>query len=195
MLQLIPGKRFLIIIVVVCVQFLLCDAVAQQQRVKSVAAPEQYVCLPCGSDCDNTVSTAPGNCEHCHMQLVKKSSVVFKKISPAKLCSEVAKTPSIVLLDVRTPEEFNGKADVNYGKLKNAINIPIQQLKNRLAELKQYKNRQIIVYCSHSHRSPQASYLLTQNGFKYVSNMQGGMSVWKEQVTDKACSDNIYVAQ
>jgi rhodanese-related sulfurtransferase len=107
----------------------------------------------------------------------------------------VTKTPSIVLLDVRTPEEFNGKADVKYGRLKNAINIPIQQLQSRLAELKQYKNREIIVYCSHSHRSPRASYLLTQNGFKHVTNMQGGMNVWNEQVTDKACSASIYVAQ
>jgi rhodanese-related sulfurtransferase/DNA-directed RNA polymerase subunit RPC12/RpoP len=193
MAQLI-GKYFLASFVFFCLQCLLCDADAQQ-RVKSVAMQEQYVCLPCGADCDNTVSTTPGNCEHCHMQLVKKSSIIFKNISPAKLCDEVTKMPSIVLLDVRTPEEFNGKADVKYGRLKNAINIPIQQLQSRLAELKQYKNREIIVYCSHSHRSPRASYLLTQNGFKHVTNMQGGMSVWNEQVTDKACSASIYVAQ
>ena len=178
-----------------CLFLLAANSIAQVNSTKTTAANEQYVCLPCGSGCDETLSDTPGNCEHCHMQLVKKSSIVFKNISPAQLCSAVAKNPSILLLDVRTPEEFNGKAEVNYGKLKNAINIPIQQLQNRLGELKQYKNRQVIVYCSHSHRSPQASYLLTQNGFKQVTNMQGGMSVWKEEVTDKACSDNIYVAQ
>lgn len=171
------------------------NSIAQGKGVDPAAAKEQYVCLPCGSDCDNMISSTAGNCEHCHMQLVKKSSIVFKNITPAQLCSAVAKNPDILLLDVRTPEEFNGKAEVNYGKLKNAINIPIQQLESRLGELQQYKNRQVIVYCSHSHRSPQASYLLTQNGFKQVTNMLGGMSVWKQEVNDKGCSDNIYVPQ
>jgi len=46
-----------------------------------------------------------------------------------------------------------------------------------------YKEKEIIVYCSHSHRSPQACYILTQNGFSNVTNMNGGMSVMK----DKSC--------
>jgi len=39
------------------------------------------------------------------------------------------------------------------------------------------KKKEIIVYCSHAHRSAQASYLLTQNGFHKVINMSGGVSV------------------
>jgi len=81
-----------------------------------------------------------------------------------------------MLLDVRTKEEFEGQANPDFGTLKNAINIPIQILENKLGDIKKYKNREIIVYCSHSHRSPQASYLLTQNGFTHVINMSGGMS-------------------
>lgn len=38
-------------------------------------------------------------------------------------------------------------------------------------------------YLSHNHRSPQASYLLTQHGFHKVINMTGGMNI----MTDKAC--------
>ncbi|MBK9570546.1 MAG: rhodanese-like domain-containing protein [Chitinophagaceae bacterium] len=53
----------------------------------------------------------------------------------------------------------------------------------------------MVVYCSHSHRSPRASYMLTQNGFKHVTNMQQGMSVWKERVKDKACNQQLYVQQ
>ena len=65
--------------------------------------------------------------------------------------------PGVVLLDVRTGDEFNGKAKPDFGRLKNAINIPIQELDKRLSELDQHKGKQIIVYCSHSRRSPQAS--------------------------------------
>jgi rhodanese-related sulfurtransferase len=68
--------------------------------------------------------------------------------------------------------------------LKNAINIPIQELENRISEISRYKNQEIIVFCSHSHRSPQASYILTQNGFKDIINMTGGMST----LTDKSCN-------
>ncbi len=139
-----------------------------------------YVCTPCGYDCDKEEHTQPGKCTHCGMNLVLQSSIAFKNISPAEVCQTVSKNPKIILLDVRTPDEFNGKAHDNFGRLKGAINIPVQELSNRLAELEKYKNSEIIVYCSHSHRSPRASYLLIQNGFRHVTNMSGGMSVWNE---------------
>ena len=157
----------------------------------------EYVCLPCGQDCDTVVSAKPGSCNSCHMQLVKKSSVVFNKVLPQDLYEHILKTGlnNIVLLDVRTPEEFNGTAPEKFGRLKNAINIPVQQLEERIKELDAYKQKEIIVYCSHSHRSPAASYLLTQKGFKKVTNLQYGMHMWKQQVTDKVSNDSLYVSQ
>ncbi|HWJ25171.1 MAG TPA: rhodanese-like domain-containing protein [Flavisolibacter sp.] len=138
---------------------------------------EQYQCLPCGSECDNTVYDHAGKCPHCGMELVKKSTIVFNTIQPEKVCDYLKQHPETVLLDVRTKEEFEGERNPDYGTLQNAINIPVQELSHRLNELDSLKNREIIVYCSHSHRSPQASYLLTQNGFAHVINMAGGMSV------------------
>ena len=149
-----------------------------QQTITAIA--EQYQCLPCGQDCDTEVYTKPGKCVHCHMELVKKSTVTFKNISPSEICGYIQKHPNVVLLDVRTKEEFEGKADPNFGTLKNAINIPVQELQNKISTISELKNKEIIVYCSHSHRSSTASYLLTQNGFKNVTNMSGGMSVMKD---------------
>jgi rhodanese-related sulfurtransferase len=111
------------------------------------------------------------------MPLVKKSTVIFKEIAAADICQYIEKHPTAILLDVRTKLEFEGKADPNFGTLQNAINIPIQELESRITELNKYKNKEIVVFCSHSHRSPRASYILTQNGFSKVSNMSGGMSV------------------
>jgi len=144
---------------------------------------DHYRCLPCGQDCDKTVFTKPGKCPSCHMDLVKSSSITFKSIDPSLICAYIKSHPKTILLDVRTKEEFEGKASPNFGTLKNAINIPIQELQDRVSEINAYKNREIIVFCSHSHRSPRAAHLLTQNSFKQVKNMSGGMSV----MVDKNC--------
>ena len=144
----------------------------------------EYQCMPCGNDCDKTAYDKPGECPLCHMMLVKKSTVMFKSIQPSNICGHIAKHPEVVLLDVRTREEFEGKTD-DYGTLKNAINIPIQELENRVSDLSDMKEKEIIVYCSHSKRSPRASYFLMQNGFKHVTNMEGGMSTMK----DNSCKE------
>jgi rhodanese-related sulfurtransferase len=151
--------------------------------IPSIRDSEKYVCLPCGLDCDGQVYEAPGKCQHCQMELVKKSTVTFKSIEPGEICNYTATHSGVVLLDVRTKEEFEGTSEPNFGTLKHAINIPITDVQNRLSELQKFKNKEIIVFCSHSHRSPQVSYLLTQNGFENVKNMNGGMSV----MTDTAC--------
>ena len=152
--------------------------------ITSMKPDGDYQCTPCGNDCDKTAYDKPGECPHCHMTLVKKSTVMFKSIQPTEICGHIAKHPEIILLDVRTREEFEGKAD-DYGTLKNAINIPIQELESRIAEINDMKEKEIIVYCSHSKRSPRASYFLTQHGFKNVTNMEGGMSTMKDNSCKK----------
>jgi rhodanese-related sulfurtransferase len=141
---------------------------------------EEYKCTPCGRDCDKITHDKEGVCSVCNMPLVPASTISFKSIKPGKVCDYVKKNPGTVLLDVRTKEEFEGRARVDYGTLQNAINIPLQDLPARIAEIAELKNKEIIVYCSRSHRSPQASYILSQQGFTRVINMEGGMSEMKK---------------
>jgi len=157
----------------------------------------QYVCLPCGGDCDHAVYTKAGTCSHCMMKLVDKASIKFNSIEPDAICVFMKDMgeKNVVLLDVRSPGEFNGKDKDKFGKLKGAINIPVDELEKRIAELNKYKNKDIIVYCSHSHRSPRASYILTQKGFNKVTNMLYGMSEWKNKVSNESCSNALYVKQ
>lgn len=117
------------------------------------------------------------------MPLVKKPSITFKTIQPENLCQYIAAHPKVVLLDVRTKKEFEEKSFPNYGSLKNSINIPIQELELRVKELDAYKDKEIIVFCSHSQRSPRASYMLMQHGFTNVTNMAGGLS----ELDDDTC--------
>ncbi|MDZ7646597.1 MAG: rhodanese-like domain-containing protein [Cytophagales bacterium] len=76
--------------------------------------------------------------------------------------------PKALVLDVRTLGEFNGTnmEVMSFGHFKNAININVEELERRLSELDQYKDREVLIYCSHSHRSPRASYLLSTQGLK-----------------------------
>jgi rhodanese-related sulfurtransferase len=37
--------------------------------------------------------------------------------------------------------------------------------------------------------------MLTQKGFKHVTNMLGGMSVWKDEVKNNSCNEKLYVKQ
>jgi rhodanese-related sulfurtransferase len=152
-----------------------------------------YVCTPCGNDCDAEVYEKPGNCRHCGMALVEKGKVAFTNVSPGELCNLVKSNKDLVLLDVRSPEEYQGQDRGRYGHLRNAINIPIGELERRIGELNAYKDREIVVYCSHSQRSPRASQLLAAKGFKRVKNMSGGLSTWHDAVPDADCRTNLLV--
>lgn len=71
-----------------------------------------------------------------------------------------------VLLDVRTPQEFAA------GALSGAINIPVDQLRERLGELD--PSRPVTVYCQVGLRGHVATRILKQHGFAEVANMKGG---------------------
>jgi NADPH-dependent 2,4-dienoyl-CoA reductase/sulfur reductase-like enzyme/rhodanese-related sulfurtransferase len=77
----------------------------------------------------------------------------------------------ILLLDVRTELEFS------QGHLPGAVNIPVDQLRDRLHELD--KNKLIMGYCQVGLRGYIAARILSQHGFR-VKNMTGG---YKSAVT------------
>ena len=142
----------------------------------SLAQTKEYVCPPCNLPCDNVVHTKPGTCQSCHMTLVAKASVRYEDLSAEEFCERIASNPNAVLLDVRSKGEFDGSRRNTYGHFKNAININITELEQRIGELEQYKDREILVYCSQSIRSPRAAIILTEHGFNRVANLSGGVS-------------------
>src|SRR5690606_10226025 len=73
-----------------------------------------------------------------------------------------------LLLDVRTPGEF---AD---GHVAGALNIPVQELEARVAELD--PARSVVVYCRSGNRSGTAASMLRARGFE-VTDI-GPMSAW-----------------
>ncbi len=83
---------------------------------------------------------------------------------------------TVVVLDVRTKEEYDGPS----GHLRGAILIPIQELADRIGELQPFKEREILAYCRVGRRSEKAAILLTGKGFRAVT-MEGGIVRWNEK--------------
>ena len=81
--------------------------------------------------------------------------------------------PNLIILDVRTQSEYDK------GHLENAILIPDTELKSRIDELLQYKDKKIIVYCHIGARSAEASSILDSNNFTKVYNVLSGITAWE----------------
>ena len=73
-----------------------------------------------------------------------------------------------VLIDVRTPAEVaKGMAAAT------AINIPLQEMPQRLSEFP--KDKDLLIYCRSGKRSMAASKFLVENGYTRVFNVEGGI--------------------
>ncbi len=115
----------------------------------------------------------------CTSQIDVKQETVYSDISPAQAKEKIDNGKNVLILDVRTREEFLE------GHIKGAVNIPVNEVEKRLDELKKYKNSEIIVYCRSGRRSKIASEILVKNGFKRVYNLSGGIIEWKKEIGKK----------
>jgi phage shock protein E len=80
---------------------------------------------------------------------------------------------SFVIVDVRTPAEFA------QGHVPGAINIPVDQVANRLSELATAKDKDVVLYCRSGKRAGQAAEVLKSNGFNKLLHMEGDMPKWE----------------
>lgn len=96
---------------------------------------------------------------------------ILKKRVETILWSDVASLPAdVVKIDVRTPAEYE------LGTIPGFVNIPVDELRGRLAELP--KDRLIVVTCAIGLRGYLAYRILKQHGFTHVKNLSGGYKTW-----------------
>ena len=93
-------------------------------------------------------------------------------LDPKAFTEKMEVTKEAQILDVRTPEEFNGQ------HLDNALNININNsgFDKEVAQLD--KTKPVFVYCLAGGRSAKAASHLVDLGFKEVYNMEGGITKW-----------------
>jgi Rhodanese-related sulfurtransferase len=91
----------------------------------------------------------------------------------SKQASELLKKDKkIIVLDVRTAEEFNE------GHIKGAVNIDIRQPDAYSKIDKLNHAEKYIVHCRTNHRSGMATDYMMQKGFKNVYQMMDGFPGW-----------------
>ena len=93
-------------------------------------------------------------------------------ITPAELHQrqQAGETPTI--LDVRETWEFEE------GRIPGAQNIPLGTLPDKLDDLAELKDQEVIVHCKGGGRSASAKAFLTQQGFTNVRNLVGGYQAY-----------------
>lgn len=97
----------------------------------------------------------------------------LRRAKPTETTKSVAANEQAALiLDVRTAEEFSAS------HVPGALNIPVQELQQRYAELGQDKQRPIVIYCRSGARSAVATNMLSQLGFTRLKDI-GAMSNWR----------------
>lgn len=98
------------------------------------------------------------------------------KIDQASLLKRIEKKDSsLVILDVRTPEEYAK------GHVPGAINIPYTHLPVRISEISDAADKDIVLYCAVGVRAEYGAERLRDNGFTRLLHLDGDMKAWEEK--------------
>lgn len=103
---------------------------------------------------------------------VQAAKAEIKEVSVAEAHDMIAGGKSLVILDVRDPDEFKK------GHIPGAINISRGVLEFKVAKEIPNRDAAILVYCKTGGRGALAADTLRQMGYKNVLNMAGGWDKW-----------------
>lgn len=95
-------------------------------------------------------------------------------ISSSELVARIGSGTAPLILDVRTPEEYAAE------HIPGAINITHAELHDRLSELEEHRNDEMVVYCRSGKRARLAEAFLLEAGFTGVRDLEGHMLQWRE---------------
>jgi adenylyltransferase/sulfurtransferase len=99
-------------------------------------------------------------------------------VTPGEVADRVLQDPDhTVLLDVRT------RVETRISSITGAVNIPLDELENRVEEVEAWSDKMIFVYCQAGRRSRKAIGLLQGRGVRNLVNMDGGISRWEKEVS------------
>lgn len=100
----------------------------------------------------------------------EENKTMYNEIT-AEEAKEIIDTEEVIILDVRTQEEYKE------GHIKNALLIPDYELENLAENKLPDKNKKILVYCRSGNRSESAARLLINMGYTDVHDF-GGIISW-----------------
>ncbi len=95
--------------------------------------------------------------------------------TPVELEARMKQNPDLILVDVRAAAE---RDIASIG----GTHIPLNELSERITELEEFKESEIVVMCRSGVRSAHAQKFLLENGFGDVKNLAGGILAWSDTV-------------
>lgn len=99
----------------------------------------------------------------------------ISELSALELKAKLDAADDLLLLDVRTPVEYQM---TNIG----GTLIPLPELQERLHELDDFREQEIVVVCRSGTRSGSAVAFMKKSGFSKVRNLKGGLLAWSDTV-------------
>jgi len=93
-----------------------------------------------------------------------------------ELARRLREEPDWLLVDLRSAGDF---AASPHGRIDGALNLPLEELDGRLAELEGHAGRPIALICTTQKRSLAAARRLAAQGFAGVHVVSGGMAAWR----------------
>lgn len=123
-------------------------------------------------------------------RLIRLQFPQVKSISPAELATWIEQDTRPILLDVRTPEEYQ------VSHLPNALlaSDDINQLQQELQKHLQNDNgtgKAIVAYCSVGYRSAKLVDQLQKLGYDHVFNLEGSIFAWANHGYPVYCDGQI----
>lgn len=95
----------------------------------------------------------------------------YRNIDAAQ-AAELIKQEQVLILDVRTPEEYRE------GHIKGSVLIPVQELEREYTRISDFLQKPVLVYCRSGNRSVTASNILMSKGFHHLYHIKGGIKDW-----------------
>ena len=105
----------------------------------------------------------------------------YKNIASTEAFHLINDTASIVIIDIRTAQEFKGIDSLvqnNIGRLKNAINIPQADFESKFDSYRISNNRPVLLYDQRGINSMDVVYVLRAKGFTRIYNLFEGFEVF-----------------
>lgn len=99
----------------------------------------------------------------------------MKEVTVQDLKEKIENDDNFFLLDVREMTEY-------LVSNLDGEHIPLNQLDNRIKEIEDKKNQDVIVMCRSGNRSAHACDYLSGKGFNNVANLRGGITAWAKEI-------------
>ena len=98
------------------------------------------------------------------------------EISPVQVKQLLDEKENIILIDVRTSDEFTG----GLGHIPGALLRPLQEIEEWHAEFSEKKENRIVMVCRSGNRSRVATKYFQDRDYENIKNMSGGMRAWNK---------------